>query len=183
MLGVVARKVLLVAHILVSVGWMGALAAFIALDVTTAVGLDADVARACYIAMDIVTRYAIVPLAIATLASGIVVSLGTRWGLFRHYWVVVSLVLTVLSTVVLAVQIPLIAHRADVAQSGTDVEVLALGNLLLHSIGGAVVLLVVLVLNVVKPRGLTRYGWRREARDQARRKMDASTLVAPQKAD
>ncbi|MGH2688934.1 MAG: hypothetical protein ACRDKW_09025, partial [Actinomycetota bacterium] len=31
-----------------------------------------------------------------------------------------------------------------------------------HSVGGTVVLLVILVLNVYKPRGMTRYGWRKQ---------------------
>jgi len=37
-----------------------------------------------------------------------------------------------------------------------------MGNMLPHSVGGTVVLLVVTTLNIAKPRGLTRYGWRRQ---------------------
>jgi hypothetical protein len=38
----------------------------------------------------------------------------------------------------------------------------ALNGDLFHSVGGLLVLLIPLVLNIYKPRGLTRYGWRRQ---------------------
>jgi hypothetical protein len=106
----------------------------------------------------------IVPLAIASLLTGVVVSLGTRWGLLRHWWVVVSLVLTIFATVVLLVETGTIATYAAVAANpaATDDELRALGSTLVHSVGGTLVLLVVLVLNVYKPHGLTSYGWRRQ---------------------
>lgn len=91
-------------------------------------------------------------------------SLGTQWGLMRHYWVVISLLLTVIATVVLLAQLPTIAYVADVATdpATSPDELRALPTTLAHSIGGLEVLLVVLVLNVAKPRGLTRYGWRKQ---------------------
>ena len=36
-------------------------------------------------------------LAYATLVTGLLMSLGTKWGLFRHDWVIISLVLTVVA--------------------------------------------------------------------------------------
>ena len=105
----------------------------------------------------------------ASLVSGVILSLGTKWGLFRHWWVVVTLALTVLATAVLLVQLPIIEHRAQMAADPvtSDDEVRGHGNLLLHSIGGSVVLLVITVLNVYKPRGLTRYGWRKQQAEAA----------------
>ena len=163
-MGVGLRKVVLTSHIAASVGWIGAVAAFIVLDIATVTSEAEAVLRASYIAMDLATRWAIVPLAFASLVTGIVISLGTKWGLFRHWWVVVTLVLTVVATLVLLVQLPIIAHRAQVAAdpATTATELQGLGNLLLHSIGGTVVLLVITALNVFKPRGLTRYGWRKQ---------------------
>jgi hypothetical protein len=169
MMGQRLRQVALVAHVVASVGWMGAVAAFIVLDVATVVTGDEAVLRAAYIGMDLVTTGAIVPLAAAGFVSGLVMSLGTKWGLFRHWWVIVTLLLTIGATLVLLVQLPIISHRAEVARDpGTTVETLqALGNLLVHSIGGFVVLLLITVINVVKPRGLTRYGWRKQQEDMA----------------
>ncbi|MCA1819004.1 MAG: hypothetical protein LC620_02955, partial [Halobacteriales archaeon] len=85
------RKGILALHVIASLGWMGAVAAFIVLDATTVASDDAPTLRAAYVGMELVTDWAIVPLAVAALATGILISLVTTWGLFRHWWVVVSL--------------------------------------------------------------------------------------------
>jgi hypothetical protein len=157
------RKAALAAHLTVSVGWSGAVAAYISLDMAAATGQDAPTLRAAYVGMGLVASKAIVPLALASLLTGLVVALGTPWGLFRHYWVLISLLLTAGAAVVLLAETRVIGHSAAVAADPlTTVEELrALGNTLPHSIGGMLVLLVVLVLNVYKPKGMTRYGWRK----------------------
>lgn len=154
----------LAVHVALSVGWVGALAAYLALDVAAATSRDIAMLRAAYLAMEVIAVSVIVPLAVASLVTGLVMSLGTQWGLMRHYWVVISLLLTVVATVVLLTQLPTIAHVADVAAdpATSPAELRALPTTLAHSIGGLGVLLVVLVLNVAKPRGLTRYGWRKQ---------------------
>lgn len=163
------RKLALTIHIVACLGWMGAVAAFIVLDVATVTSDDVSTLRAAYVGMQLITIWAIVPLAYASFASGLVMSLGTKWGLFRHWWVVLTLVLTAFATAVLVAQLPIIEHRADLASdpATTDETLREAGNLLLHSIGGTVVLLVVTVLNVYKPRGLTRYGWRKQQAEAA----------------
>ena len=158
------RKFALAAHIALSVGWIGAVAGYIALDVAAATSRNAETLRACYLAMGLIAWYVIVPLALASLLTGLVMSVGTKWGLFRHYWVLISLLLTVIATVVLLMQTRTIGlfatMAADPAASGDDLR--SLGSTLVHSVGGTVVLLVILVLNVYKPRGMTRYGWRKQ---------------------
>ena len=79
------RKFLLTGHILSSVGWIGALAAFLVLAVAGLVTQDGGTARAAYVAMDVIARYAIVPLAAASLLGGIIQTFITPWGLVRHY--------------------------------------------------------------------------------------------------
>jgi ABC-type anion transport system duplicated permease subunit len=74
------RKFTLAVHLTVSVGWIGAVAGYIALDVATATGQDTDTLRAAYVGMDLLARRVIVPLALASLLTGLVVSLGTKWG-------------------------------------------------------------------------------------------------------
>src|SRR5688572_7915094 len=88
------RKLMLTLHLTVSVGWLGAVLSYLALDVIATTGTDPVQLRASYIGMELVASNVIVPLAFATLVTGLVMSLGTKWGLFRHYWVIVSLVLT-----------------------------------------------------------------------------------------
>ena len=158
------RKFALAAHITLAVGWIGAVAGYIALDVAAATSQDAQTLRACYLAMEMIAWYVIVPLALASLLSGLVMSLGTKWGLFRHYWVLISLLLTIIATVVLLVETQTISYFADIAADPTTSsdDLRALGSTLVHSVGGTAVLLVILVMNVYKPRGMTRYGWRKQ---------------------
>jgi hypothetical protein len=158
------RKLTLAVHLTVSVGWVGAVAAYMALDVATAISRDARTLRAAYLGMELIARSVIVPLALGALVTGIVISVGTRWGLFRHYWVLISLLLTIIAAVVLLVETGTISALAEIAADPTtsDDELRALGSTLVHSVGGTVVLLAILVLNVYKPQGMTRYGWRKQ---------------------
>lgn len=158
------RRFVLTVHIAISVGWVGAIAAYTALDVAAAGNSDGQTLRAAYLGMDLIAGNVIVPLALASLVTGVVISLGTKWGLFRHYWVVISLLLTVVAAAVLLVETETIRSFAAVAndQSASPAELRALGTTLPHSIGGMIVLLIVLVLNMYKPKGLTPYGWRKE---------------------
>jgi hypothetical protein len=164
------RKFALASHITLAVGWIGAVAGYIALDVAAATSQNVQTLRAAYLAMELIAWYVIVPLALASLLSGLIMSVGTKWGLFRHYWVLISLLLTVCATVVLLVETQTISYFADRAADPTTSsdDLRALGNTLVHSVGGTVMLLVILVLNVYKPRGMTRYGWRKQ--DQQRKK-------------
>jgi hypothetical protein len=158
------RKFALAVHLTASIGWIGAVAAYIALDVAAARSQDAQTLRAAYVAMQLTASYVIVPLAVATLLTGLVMSLGTRWGLFRHYWTVISLLLTLFATIVLLIETRTISYFADRAADPTtsSEQLRALGSTLVHSVGGMVVLLVNMWLNVYKPRGLTPYGWRKQ---------------------
>lgn len=153
-------------HIAVSVGWIGAVAAYLPLDVAAATSADPGAVRAAYLGMGLIARWAIVPLALAALATGVAISLGTRWGLVRHWWVVVSLALTTLAVAVLLVETRVVYASAALAADPSS-DMAGARPTLPHSIGGLVVLLVVLALNVFKPRGLTRRGWRKRKEDEA----------------
>jgi hypothetical protein len=174
------RKFALAAHLTVSVGWIGAVAAYMALDLAAATSQDAQTLRAAYLAMEVITRNVIVPLAFASLLTGLVMSVGTKWGLFRHYWVLISLLLTIVATVVLLVETQTISYFADKAAAPTTSgdELRALGSTLVHSVGGTVVLLVILVLNLYKPQGMTRYGWRKQ-QEQRRKQREQRTALVP----
>jgi hypothetical protein len=164
------RKLVLAVHLTVSVGWIGAVAGYLALDVASATSRNTGTLRAAYLGMELISRFVVVPLALASLVTGLIVSLGTKWGLFRHYWVLISLVLTVVATLVLVIERGVIASFAAVAADPrvTADELEALPSTLGHSVGGMIVLVVVLVLNVYKPQGLTRYGWRKLQSERTR---------------
>ena len=154
------RKAVLTAHVVTSVGWLGAVIAYIALDVTAVANSDPDRVRTAYLAMDVIAVAAIIPLALASVVIGVVNALGTPWGLFRHYWVLAKLLLTLIATAVLLVESRTIRSLARAADASADPSTLP--GTLPHSIGGLLVLLIAMILSVYKPRGITRYGWRKQ---------------------
>ena len=88
------RKLMLTVHVTSSVGWLGAIAAYLALNVPALASKDEQTIRAAYLMMEPVMRYALIPLAATSLVTGIIQALGSPWGLLRHYWVTISLTLT-----------------------------------------------------------------------------------------
>lgn len=176
-MGAGLRKLALAAHLTCSVGWLGAVAAYLTLDLTVATAQKPQVLRAAWVAMGLVTSWAIVPLAFASLLTGLVMAVGTRWGLFRHWWVLISLMLTLGATLVLLQEAGVITHAAAIAADPTtsDVELRALPPTLPHSLGGLAVLLTIQVLNVYKPQGLTPYGWRKQEAERSVARHDAVT--------
>src|SRR5688572_16728258 len=95
------RKFALTAHVASSVGWLGAVVVFLGLAVVGLTSQDAQTVRGAYLVMEPAAWFVLVPLAFASLLTGIVQSLGTTWGLFRHYWVLAKLLINVVSTIVL----------------------------------------------------------------------------------
>lgn len=89
------RRALLAAHVLVGVGWFGIVAAKLVLEIAAATAHEPDVARAGLLFMTALDRVAFPPAALATLVTGVILAVGTAWGLFRHWWIVAKLVLTV----------------------------------------------------------------------------------------
>ena len=156
-----ARKLTLAVHLGCSVGWLGAAVGYLALGVAAGASRDEGTVRAAWIAMELTGWVVIVPLAVSSLVSGCAIALGTRWGLFRHYWVVISLVLTAFATVVLLLHMPTVSAQAERARDATAAELAGLGGDVLHPAVGVGILVVVLTLNVFKPRGMTAYGQRK----------------------
>jgi hypothetical protein len=174
------RKFALTVHLTFSVGWIGAVVAYLALGISAVTSQDAQTVRAAYLAMEVTGWYVIVPLALAALLTGLVMALGTKWGLFRHYWTLITLVLTILATGVLLLHMPTVSFLADVAQEADGSDLGGLGGDLLHPGVGLLVLLVIQVLNVYKPRGLTPYGWRKQHEERARLAQRALAASRPE---
>jgi hypothetical protein len=162
------RKLVLTFHLTSSLGWMGAVAAYIALGVAAVTTRDAEIVRAAWTAMELTGWYVIVPLALTALVTGVVISLGTPWGLFRHYWVLTSLVLTIFAVVILLSHMPTVSAMAELARRAGGPDPRGMGGDLGHAVGGLLVLLGITLLNVYKPQGLTRYGWRKRQEERAR---------------
>lgn len=159
------RKLTLTVHVISSVGWIGAVAAFLALAVAGLNGQDAQITRAAYLAMELITRSVIIPFSFVSLLTGLIISLGTRWGLFRHYWILVKFLITIPAIILLLVHSQPISFLADAAAemalSVTDFRGLQL-QLLAASGAALLVLLLLTTLAVYKPQGLTSYGWHKQ---------------------
>src|SRR5688572_8365418 len=113
------RKFALIVHLTSSVGWIGAVVAYLALVIAAMTSEDVQTLRAAWIAMGLTGGYVIVPLALTSLVTGLVMSLGTKWGLFQHYWVIISLVLTIFATLILLQHMQTVNYYAGIA-AGTD---------------------------------------------------------------
>ena len=161
------RKFVLSAHLTFPIGWLGAALAYLAIVLAAMRQPDEQTLRAAWPAMELIGWYMIVPLALASLLTGLVLSVGTRWGLFQHYWVLFSLALTMLATFVLVQHMPSVSDYARVALANPGATVGELRVELFHSGAGLLVLLAIQVMNVYKPRGLTPYGWRRQGERRA----------------
>jgi hypothetical protein len=161
------RQLLLAVHLACSIGWIGAVCAYLALAFAVPATGDPQVVRAAWIGMALMGWYVLVPLAAGALLTGVVMGAVTKWGLLRHYWVVISLVGTVVLTAVLVVHVPDVSARADIARAANDEHVLMMSSDIAHAVIALVLLLGVLVLNIYKPKGLTRYGWRKERAERA----------------
>lgn len=154
------RKMALTAHVATSVGWLGAVLAYLALDITAVTSRNMQTVLSAYVAMDLIIWLAIVPLAFASVLIGIINPLGTPWGLIRHYWVLLKLLLTVIATIVLLQEAQVVSALAKTAAATGDPR--DLPGTLLHSVGGLLVVLVIAFLAIFKPRGMTRFGWRKQ---------------------
>jgi hypothetical protein len=150
-------------HLAVSVGWVGAVLAYIALGLAATTSATTMTTRSAWVAMELIGWRVLIPLAVATVATGILLGLVTKWGLVRYYWVLVSLTVTSLATAVLILHMPDVSALADRARRGGEPVLDSLGGDLFHATLGLLVLVAVLVLNIFKPPGLTRYGWRRRS--------------------
>lgn len=146
---------MLTAHVVCSVSWIGAVAVFAALAVSGIANPNEPSARGAYLAMGLTAWHVIVPLALASLVTGVVSSLGTPWGLLRHYWVLIKLIVTVFSAVILVIHLqPIDALASAAARGDLDVALRGPQEMMATASAIAVVALIVLTaLSIYKPRG------------------------------
>ncbi len=164
------RTLALTAHVASSIGWFGAVAAFLVLAVAGLARTSPDVVLACYVAMSLTTWFAVVPLAIISLISGAISSLGTKWGLVRHYWVMVKLVVSIFITVLLALHMPLVDFLANASAKNPALTLGLHGlriQMIVYGAAAMLVLLLLTALSMYKPSGMTRYGWRKLQTERA----------------
>ena len=158
------RKFVLTAHVVASVGWIGGVAASLALGIAAVTSSDEEVVRAAYLSLQLMAWMVLVPLSVASLATGVIQSLGTSWGLFRHYWVVAKLVINLFAAGILLLYTQTLDSFAAMARGvlpgQANLGALRSPSVALHSTGALLLLLGATVLSIYKPRGMTRHGQR-----------------------
>lgn len=160
-----ARKLALTAHVVSSVGWLGAVAVALALAVLGLTSQNAELVRSIYLVLEPIGWFVLVPLSMASLLTGLIQSLGTKWGLLRHYWVLTKLAITLVAGIVLLMYMQTLGYLADAAKAtpaGADLAVLRSASPVLHGAAALVLLLTAAALSIYKPQGRTPYGWRKQ---------------------
>jgi hypothetical protein len=153
------RRFTLTTHVTSSVGWLGAVLTFIALAAIGLTSGDERVVRGSYLLMAPAAWFVLVPLAHASLLSGLVLALGTAWGLFRHYWVALKLAITAFATAILLVYMGTFREMAGVAADPVaELGLVRNPSPLVHGVLALVLLLTATVLSIYKPFGMTPYG-------------------------
>lgn len=160
------RKFALTAHVTSTLGWLGAIVGFLGLAIAGLISQDVQLVRGAYLAMQLTGWYVLVPLCVASLVTGLIMSLGTPWGLFRHYWVLVKFVITILAAIILLMYTQTLDQLGALARDTTlSIDELRNPSPVLHSGLAVLALLVNTTLSMYKPKGMTKYG-RRKQREQ-----------------
>ncbi|TDC45796.1 hypothetical protein E1281_29435 [Actinomadura sp. KC345] len=89
------RKLLTVVHVASSVALLGEVWVLVVLNLTATLTSDGALAHAAYRLMGVLVFGGGIPLSMISLASGIALGLGSRWGIARHYWVFAKLLLLI----------------------------------------------------------------------------------------
>jgi hypothetical protein len=154
-------------HVIVSVGWLGTDLCILALGITGQVTSNPHTRYAAYTALAVMGRVMTIPISLLALLTGLLLALGTAWGLVRNYWVLVKLTLTLIA-VILTI-FPLRFMMTDAAAEIAKVPVekatsVGLGMVGINLIVAPIVALCLystnVVLSIFKPWGKTIYGRR-----------------------
>jgi hypothetical protein len=151
-----SQKFNLVLHVALSVGWFGAVVVFLALSIS---GMQANTTLdmiSAYSAMETAALVIIVPACIGSLLTGVLQSVGTRWGLIKHYWISTKLLLTVIGTTLLFLHlepISVLASQVPATALLTEQYDWMRVNLVIEAIAASVLLLFATVISYYKPWG------------------------------
>ncbi|MEU8972360.1 DUF2269 domain-containing protein [Streptomyces monashensis] len=154
------RHSMVVVHVVASVSWLALMLCLLTLGTTALATHDAGTVRTAYRAMGMLGDALIIPLSLLTLVSGVVLALGTPWGLFRFYWVGtkfwLTLVATVASIFALTARLHDAVHAVAVHPTG-PVSAMHLGfiryNMVIVPAVALLLYLANVVLSVFKPWG------------------------------
>jgi hypothetical protein len=157
-LGARTRKGFLVAHVASAGTWIGIDVVMGVLVFTALVG-EEETRALCYRALELFAVWPLIATGLVCLASGVVLGLGTKWGLIRYWWVAVKLALNVALVALVPVALrPQVIEKAEQGRRFVAEEPasLAVGDLIFPPIVSPTLLLLAFVLAVFKPWGPIR---------------------------
>ena len=158
-LGARTRKVVLVVHIASAGVWIGIDVVMGVVIFTALLADDGNTKALCYRALELFAVWPLLTTGLVCLASGIVLGLGTKYGLVRYWWVAIKLALNiVLTTLVLVALRPGVIEAAEQGRrfAAGEPASLAVGDLIFPPIVSPTFLLIAFVLAVFKPWGRIR---------------------------
>lgn len=154
------RKLFLTLHVGFSVSWLGACGAMLILSLIGMLTADVELRYAAYAFMHIFDLVLVIPLVLLSISSGLLVSLGTPWGLFQYWWVVIKLLISLGIVGFAGVQENFWVR--GLAEQTAQNRTAAVGAVALDLVICMVVFLVTLwaatILSIYKPWGRTQWG-------------------------
>lgn len=165
------RKTVLCLHVMMSVSWLGIDFAMLTLGITGRTGSDLETMRESYVTMDRFGEILVMPAGLGSVLTGLLLGLCTPWGLFRHSWVTVKLIIGLVALTLAVFALPTQLHHAASAVTGPDASthIGFVANTLVIAPSLALVLYSTnLVLSIFKPWGRTARGARSRRTADAR---------------
>ncbi len=154
-----ARKAVLLVHVLSAAAWLGI---DLALGICVVVALSTENVTTAGVAIQAVDVFAIWPMfgaSVVCMISGVVLGVGSKYGLVRYWWVAVKLVMNVGMSLLIAFALrPGVAEAARVGERmlGGDPTATIPSGILHPVVVAPTLLLFAYVLSVFKPWGRIR---------------------------
>jgi hypothetical protein len=168
----------LAAQVAVSVGWFGLVAAMLVLSINAATAQAVGASGAAYALIDDVSGTLIAPspasFSIASLLTGVVLALGTRWGLFEHYWIQTKPLLTVVVILSGTFLVDRWIQQASAIPEGSPPMLLIYASVVHLLMLGAATL-----ISAYEPWGATRRGRRDAKQRRVKRSVNGKARIVP----
>ncbi len=156
-----ARKTVLVLHVIAAVGWLGVTFANVALGATLLTTNDPQVQHAMFRALGVVADFVLIPIAWTAFLTGLLLALGTKWGLIRHKWVLTKFLLTTLVVLLTTFSlVPGLKSQRDAAEVAAADQLLVTdpNSMISAGVVSTTIYTICVLLSIVKPWGRTRWG-------------------------
>ncbi|MBM7553354.1 hypothetical protein [Thalassobacillus pellis] len=95
-LSIKPRRWLLIFHLLFCAIMFGNMVTFLLLSIAASSTEDSNLMEACYQIMHLLSETSVRASTFATIITGVLLSVWTKWGLFKYYWILAKEGLTLL---------------------------------------------------------------------------------------